>query len=189
MRRPAFTLIELLVVITIIGILVAIVVLNFGAVRAHQQLSLLADKSVAMLQTAQKEVRSGKYDSAAGAYLCEGAFFESGAEPLFVTMPYVDGACDPEATTATEENYGLITSPAVVNEMSILDGEDLTDDGLYALYLPVEGNLEFYNSSGTAYSGEVVVSFTTGNESGFTPISLHMVSLTGLVSISFDNEE
>ena len=60
MMSPAFTLLELLLVITIIGILSATLVLDFVGVKERQELSLIADQSVAMMQQARGEVNGGK---------------------------------------------------------------------------------------------------------------------------------
>ena len=62
-KHPAFTLLELLLVITIIGVLVSILILDFVGVKQRQQLSLMADQSVAMLQQARADVQAGKVRS------------------------------------------------------------------------------------------------------------------------------
>lgn len=178
---PAFTLIELLIVITIMGILSTAILLNFSGARDRQQLSILADKSVAMMQVSQSDVRSGKYDSATGKYFCEGAHFAEQAEPLFVTMPYdsENGICD--FTTATEEDYGLATAPAVVDAITV--GET-GEPELYALYVPPDGVLSFYDALGTAYSGDGVISFTSSGGGEPYSIALKLSALTGLASLS-----
>lgn len=186
MRKPAFTLIELLVVITIIGGLTGAIVLNFSGARARQQLSLLGEKSLGMLQTAQKEVRSGKYDSATGLYWCVGAYFEKGAQPFSVKMPYDSelSLCDFEKVQ--KENYGLDGAPAIVSAITLEGGS--IEDGFYALYVPLDASLMFYDLQETRYAGEAGVEFALEGGSvdtlGFAPIFLQMSSLTGLVSLS-----
>ncbi len=76
--RRAFTLIELLIVITIIGVLTSILILNFQGVKEKQEISLLASKSLALMQQAKADVRSGKVEANEDGemiYLCEGALF------------------------------------------------------------------------------------------------------------------
>lgn len=185
-QRPAFTLIELLIVISIMGILSAAILLNFSGARDRQQLSILADKSVAMLQVAQSDVRSGKYDSATGQYFCEGAHFVEQAEPLFVTMPYdsANGICD--FTAKTEEDYGLATAPAVVDVITVGETEE---PEFYALYVPPDGVLSFYSDTCTTsacplYSGDGLVSFTSAGGGEPYSIALKLSALTGVTSLS-----
>ena len=185
-KSKAFTLIELLIVMCIMGILSAAILLNFTGARERQQLSILADKSVAMLQVAQQDVRSGKYDSATGQYFCEGALFAQDAEPLFVSLPYdtATGACDFGAVT--EENYGLGTAPAVVETITVGSGEVAE---LYALYLPPDADFVFYDASGTAQSGDGLVTFTSGGGSETYSISLNLSALTGIASLKLTATE
>jgi prepilin-type N-terminal cleavage/methylation domain-containing protein len=180
-KSSAFTLIELLIVICIIGILAAAIILNFSGARERQQLSILADKSVAMLQVAQQDVRSGKYDSVAGQYFCEGAHFVEEEEPLFVTMPYdtTTGACDFGAVT--EEDYGLATAPAVVETITVGSGDV---EELYALYLPPDADFVFYDASETAQSGDGLITFTSGGGTEPYSISLNLSALTGIAALT-----
>ncbi len=184
--RSAFTLIELLIVITIIGILSAAIVLNFSGVRERQQLALLADKSAAMLQVAQSEVRSGKFDHAVGTYLCEGARFEEGEEPYWVVLPYdsASGSCD--FTQKTEEVYGLNTSPAVLGSMTV---GDTSIAEFYAMYLPPDATLGFYDALGAAYSGAEAQVFFAGASAENYTVSLELSSLTGRSALSAQTNE
>jgi len=183
---PGFTLIELLVVITIIGILCAAVVLNFNGVRERQQLALLADESVAMLQAAQQEVRSGRYVDS--AYQCEGAHFVVGEVPLFVAAPYSDGACD--FAVALEETYGLSSGTAVVGSIEVGGVPVSGADGIYAIFAPPDATLHFYEGSGSVeQSGDGLVTFNSGSEESVYPVVLKLASATGLVSLSLSTDD
>ncbi|MFA5854716.1 MAG: type II secretion system protein [Candidatus Gracilibacteria bacterium] len=196
----AFTLIELLVVITIAGILVSILILNFNGVREKQQLAFLADKSLAMMTQAQAEVRAGKIseDAAAGeesAYLCEGAFFEVGAVPVFVSGPYEseddgaggeDGAGGCKTDEFTEEIYGISSGGAVVGGITV---GDVSEDAVYSIFSHPDGALKFYTAEGQELTGNGVIRFENGGEE--FGMALNLNYMTGVVTLAanLDNEE
>lgn len=178
----AFTLVELIIVISIMGIMAVMVLMNFSGARTQQQLSLLADKSVAILQNAQTEVRSGKYDFSADVFLCEGAHFVVGEEPLQFISAFdsATGSCD-FGTTVQELEYGLPTAPAVVESITVTpmpgDGE------LYAVFTPPNAELLFFDGSGAALEGEADVTFFAEGADPFL-FALHLSTLTDLVSLA-----
>lgn len=158
-KKSAFTLIEVLVVITIIGVLTSILVLNFQGVKEKQEIALLADKSLAMMQQAKADVRSGKIvtnEDGSTQYLCEGALFMVGAQPQYVTMPFLSsGDCD--FSSQTLENYGMDSGASYVGTLEV-DGTQ--PDSLLALFVPPSGTLQLFSEEGvTLYSGDAQVRF------------------------------
>lgn len=188
---PAFTLLELLVVITIIGVLTSILILDFVGVRERQQVSLLADQSVAVLQQTRGDVQGGKVRTETASdgseekiFLCEGAFFEEENGVLLATADYdaATGACD--WTTLETEFYGLSTGDAFVESVSV---NSATVNSLYVMYTPPEGTLVLYTDGGET-SGDVLLTFNHSSEVELD-ISVSVSSMTGLVSLSLDDDE
>lgn len=163
--RQAFTLIEVLVVITIIGILTSILVLNFQGVKEKQEIALLADKSLALMQQAKADVRSGKVmlnDAGDATYLCEGALFTLGEQPQFVTTPYLSSEeCDFESLLF--EDYGLNSGSASVGSIEV-DGQE--PESILALFVPPAGALMLYSEDGAlTYSGDAELRFESATYS------------------------
>ena len=192
--KPAFTLLELLLVITIIGVLVSVLVVDFVGVKQRQELSLMADQSVAMLQQARGDVQAGKvrtvWDEAGEVeekiYLCEGAFFEtdSGA-PTWVVTDYDrdSGSCDVE--NPRPEHYGISTGEAFVDAIDI---GGTSSFNLYVLYAPPSGELIFYEPNAGFLSGDASIHFSHTTEPDMD-ISLEISALTGLISLSTGDEK
>lgn len=193
MKKPAFTLLELLIVITIIGVLTAVLVLNFVGVKQRQELSLMADQAVAMLQQARAEVSSGKIrteEASDGSetvyYLCEGAFFEIDSAPLFARADYDETTetCDPRSFET--EHYGLSTGDAHVDEIAV-DGFGL--NGVWIFYTPPDGDIVFYNESGTLQTGgDAFVHFNHAAAEDLD-LSITVSSATQLVTLSLGSDE
>jgi len=191
----AFTLIELLVVITIAGILVSILILNFNGVREKQQLSFLAEKSLAIMTQAQADVRAGKVlegaAADAGAYLCEGAFFEVGAVPVFVSGPADDtddgggGAGGCKTDEFTEEIYGISSGNAVVGGITV---GGVSQDAVYSVFSH-DGSLKFYTAEGQELTGNSVVTFENGGEEFEMALNLNYMTGTVTLDSNSDNEE
>lgn len=157
--RQAFTLIEVLVVITIIGVLTSILVLNFQGVKEKQEIALLADKSLALMQQAKADVRSGKVmlDGAGDAiYLCEGALFTLGEQPQFVTTSYL-GSEECDFASLLFEDYGLNSGSASVGSIEV-DGQE--PEVILALFVPPSGALMLYSEDGAlTYTGDAELRF------------------------------
>ena len=188
---PAFTLLELLLVITIIGVLVSILILDFVGVKHRQELSLMADQSVAMLQQARGDVQAGKVRSETDTngdpqkiYLCEGAYFEVDAAPLWVVGDYdaAAGTCDfPNLQT---EHYGLSTGEAY-SDLIAVGGQEYPS--LYVLYSPPGGEMVLYSGS-SVLTGDTSIHYSHTTELDLN-ISLEISALTGLISLSTGDEE
>ncbi len=158
-KKSAFTLIEVLIVITIIGILTSILILNFQGIKEKQEIALLADKSLALMQQAKADVRSGKVttnEDGDVSYLCEGALFTVGEQPQFVTAPSLGSeACDFDALTF--EDYGIHSGSASVGSIEV-EGQE--PDVLLALFVAPSGALVLYSETGsTSYSGDAELRF------------------------------
>ena len=182
LRAGAFTLLELLIVITIIGVLTSILILDFVGVKQRQELSLMADQTVAMLQQARGEVSAGKVKD--DTFLCEGAFFEDGEAPLFAVADY-----DEENAVCANfmtEHYGLSTGGAFATNITVAEMEY---DAVWVFYSPPEGDVVFFSENEEVLSGSASVHF------GHTmpvdlDLSITISSVTNLVTLSLgDNEE
>ncbi|MFA4815038.1 MAG: prepilin-type N-terminal cleavage/methylation domain-containing protein [Candidatus Gracilibacteria bacterium] len=184
MKKSAFTLLELLIVITIIGVLTSVLVLDFVGVKQRQELSLMADQSVAMLQQARGEVGAGKIRG--GIFLCEGAFFEKGEAPLFAIADY-DVASESCSNFETEF-YGLSTGGAFVSTITV---GDIETESVWALYSPPEGKVIFFSDETGAtevLSGDGIVHFGHGTAVDLD-LSIEISSITNLVTLSLGTNE
>lgn len=193
---PAFTLLELLLVITIIGILVSILIVDFVGVKQRQQLSLMADQSVAMLQQARGDVQAGKVRSEVDLatneevkiYLCEGAFFSEGSAPLWAFGDYNADAETCDFDKLQIEQYGLSTGEAHADSITVGGASSFSSyTSLYVLYEPPKGGLVLYDGF-SVLTGDANVHFNHTMELNLD-ISLEISALTGLVSLSAGDEE
>lgn len=185
---PAFTLLELLLVITIIGILSATLVIDFAGVKERQELSLIADQSVAMMQQARGEVNGGKVrretmedGTEVTTFLCEGAYFEEGIGPEFARGDYVDDVC----SGFEAEVYGMPVGRAFVSSITV---DEAPVEKLWALYSPPEGDVVFYDESGNQITGEVTVHFDHSNDVDLD-LSITISSVTNLTTLSLGADE
>ncbi len=190
-KHPAFTLLELLLVITIIGVLVSILILDFVGVKQRQQLSLMADQSVAMLQQARADVQAGKVRSETDTngdvqkiYLCEGAYFEEGSAPLWVVGDYDPAASTCDFPNLKTEHYGLSTGEAH-SDLITVGGQEYPS--LYVLYSPPGGEMVFY-SGASVLTGDASIHYSHSSALDLD-LSLEISALTGLISLSVGDEE
>ncbi len=190
---PAFTLIELLVVITIIGILSSVLILNFVGIRQRQEVSLMADQSVAMLQQARSEIKAGKVlreeaddGTETVSFVCQGAFFEVGEVPLLAT-----GIFDGEEEKCLYQDfgtefYGLSTGGAYIDEITV---GDVDQKSIWVFYAPPEAELRvFAGDHEELLSGDSVVHFNHSTETDLD-LSISISSLTNLVTLNFGTNE
>ncbi|QQR55397.1 prepilin-type N-terminal cleavage/methylation domain-containing protein [Candidatus Peregrinibacteria bacterium] len=190
-KRPAFTLLEVLIVMLIIGILTSVLILNFQGVRERQELSLLADKSLALLQQAKAEVSRGKVmldETGEAQYLCEGGLFEVGEVPRWVEAPSeAAGTCD--FTQLSTEDYALSSGNAFVGSIEV--GETSLDE-ILVFFVPPSGELQFYDIRGnTEYDGEMELRFETATfatEALSGRFVLRASEDTGFAQLLLDNE-
>lgn len=194
MKKSAFTLLELLIVITIIGVLTSILILDFVGVKQRQELSLMADQTVAMLQQARGEVGAGKVKretettgtetTETVTFLCEGAFFEEGEAPLFAVADYDEE--NAVCSNFTAEHYGLSTGGAFTTDITVGDIEGY--DAVWVFYSPPEGDVVFFSESEEVLSGSASIHFDHS-----TPVdldlSVEISSVTNLVTLSLGNDE
>ncbi len=191
-KSPAFTLLELLVVITIIGILSSVLILNFVGIRQRQELSLMADQSVAMLQQARSEVKAGKVQRTVDEdeneivnFVCRGAFFEVGEAPLLATGIFDGTESKCLYTDFNTEFYGLSTGGAFIDEIIIGDTEQ---NSVWVFYAPPEGELRlFAGDHEELLSGDAMVHFShsAGTE---LDLSISISALTNLVTLNFGTD-
>lgn len=154
--KAAFTLIEVLVVISIIGIMSTMVFLDFSSARKRQNVSLIAEQSLALLQQSQAEVNAGFVQE--DQLLCKGAYFEKGALPL-----QAQGIFDGEDCVDLEtEAYGV--APADV-EVAHLQMGALSMDALWVLFTPPDGHVLFYNDFQEKNLGSALIQIENRNQS------------------------
>lgn len=190
-----FTLIELILVITIIGILLAFLIVDFASVRAKQQLTLMADQALALMQQARGEVSAGKVrtETSLGRlglesnkiYLCEGGYFEQESVPVFTRGDYDPRSQSCDFNTFATEPYGLSTGEAHMAELTV-GGSGV--EAFWAIYWPPDGELVFYSENGDLLSGGALVHFDHPNESDLD-VSLELSAQTDLVSLSLGSDE
>lgn len=189
MKRRAFTLLEVLVVITIIGVLTSLLVLNFQGVKERQELALLADKSLALLQQAKAEVRSGRVVTAADgavSYLCEGAYFKPGGQVEFAAAPFVAkaAACDFDALEL--EDYALTTGAAAVDSV-LIDG--IEEKAVLVLFVPPEAELQLFDNKGNELGTEAEVIFGNSDFSSTVEFAIGFSELTDFAQLLVTNLE
>lgn len=195
MKKKAFTLLELLIVITIIGVLTATLVVDFVGVRQRQELLLMTDQAVAMLQQARSEVSAGKVTRETEAdgsetvtFLCEGAYFEVGAAPLWAYGDYDSESESCLYSSLVSEPYGLSTGEAYTESIEV---GGVPAESLWVLYTPPESEVKFFpGDREDVLSGDAVISFNHSTEQE-EDISITVSSLTHLVTLSIEaaNEE
>ena len=159
MKHAAFTLLELLVVITIIMVLVGFLVVDFNQARRFQELDLTVQQSLALMEQSRASVDSVRVEG--DTYLCLGGYFEVGEVPQLVQMDFdlVTESCDTD--TSQESSYGIIQGSAVVKTINL----DQIHSQIWAMFVPPEANLVFYNSSGQSYVGDASIEIVhTGDE-------------------------
>ncbi|MFA5792641.1 MAG: prepilin-type N-terminal cleavage/methylation domain-containing protein [Candidatus Gracilibacteria bacterium] len=176
-KKPAFTLLELLIVITIAGILTSVLVMNFSGVKERQELALLADQSVAMLQKAKADVRAGKINDV--GYLCEGALFEVGEAPVFITTNYdsAQSLCDIDSFVS--EQYGISGGDSTVTS---IEAGGLATSRLYVFFSPKDDFFKFYNDSESIIEGDAKILFS-GSASDSSIIELDLAYMNSTVSL------
>lgn len=155
MKKPAFTLLELLVVITIIMVLVGFLIVDFNGARRQQELGLTVQQVLALMDQSRAEVDSGKVVVEEDLYLCLGGYFENGEVPQSVQMSYETNLEDCDFDSKVVENYGLVQSGAVIESIEL---EGQVYDKIWAMFVPPEGSLVFYDASGTSFVGDAVMS-------------------------------
>lgn len=193
MKKPAFTLLELLIVITIIGVLTSILILDFVGVKQRQELSLMADQTVAMLQQARGEVGAGKVKRETETtgtetvetvtFLCEGAFFEDGEAPLFAVADYDEE--NAVCSNFTAEHYGLSTGGAFATAITV---SEMEYDALWVFYSPPEGDVVFFSENEEVLSGSASVHFDHSTTVDLD-LSIDISSVTNLVTLSLGDDE
>jgi prepilin-type N-terminal cleavage/methylation domain-containing protein len=183
--KPAFTLIELLVVITIIGVLTGVLILDFSGIKQRQELSFMADQSLAMLQQARAEVQAGKLRREDGIFLCEGVFFKQGQAPESAVADYNGEAGVCEGDSFELLPYGLSTGTAFIEEITV---GAAGQDELWAFYSPPEGEVFLFSSDGEFLEGDATLVFAAATEIPLQ-VFLQISTQTDLASLSLGNEE
>lgn len=177
MKHDAFTLIEVIVVITIITLLVGFLVVDFNGARRNQELNLTIQQTLALMEQSRANVDSGRVEEE-DEYLCLGGYFEVDEVPQLVKMDFdpVLETCDFDS--AEEEIYGTIQGSAVVESIKI----DQSQDKIWAMFVPPEADLVFYNKQGSFVGDGSISLYHTGNEDLFR--ILNFSSLTNQVSLA-----
>lgn len=180
LTQPAFTLLELLVVITIMGILVSLVILDFAGVRERQELYRLGDQALALLQDARLEVSSGKVDED-GDFLCEGAWFENGMAVEWAAAKYDAAAQSCTVSDAVLKPFGFESENASTGVV-LVGGAEVSS--LYVLYAPPSGQIRLFSASGDELDGDLIVTFVHSQLDRV--LYLNLTSATGLVTLELD---
>lgn len=153
MKRPAVTLIELILVISIIGILVSVVALDFGQSRRRQELNLMVEQSIALLQQQLALANAGYLES--DLLACTGAFFELGKQPRQAYLEFQSEEAD--CVNPVDSNYGFSSERVAVTSIEV---GDVPVTQAWILFLPPEGNVEIYNGDmSSVLVGDAKVSF------------------------------
>jgi type II secretory pathway pseudopilin PulG len=182
MKHDAFTLLELLVVITIIMVLVGFLIVDFNAARRFQELDISAQQTLAMMEQSRASVDSGRVQD--DFYLCMGGYFEQGEQPSFAqtTFDAETETCDLD--TLEESTYGLIQGSVAIENIDM----DREHGQIFALFVPPEANLVFYNSSGQTYVGDGTMTLVHTRDDELSH-SLNFSATTNQVTLAEDEEQ
>jgi hypothetical protein len=117
-------------------------------------------------------------------YLCLGGYFEVGELPQLVEMEFnaALGICDVNAKE--ESNYGIIQGSAIVESMN-LGGEP---DKIWAMFVPPEADLVFYNASGQTNDESGTITMTHSQKEELSHV-LNFSTTTNQVTLAEDEEE
>ncbi len=140
MKRPAFTLIELILVMTLIGIFVSLVALDFGSARKRQELNVVSEQMLALLQQSSAQVRAGHTQE--GELLCEGVYAKQGSLLFSARAPFLpeEGTCG----TPITEAYGSTSSSVFLRNLSV--GE-VPMEAVWIFFVPPDGHVLITNQA------------------------------------------
>lgn len=184
MKKPAFTLLELLVVITIMMLAIGFLFIDFNQARRNQELNLTVQQTLAMMDQSRAEVDSGKVNLETEAYLCLGAHFESGGVPEYVQMEFNSDLENCDFDTAEHSTYGIVQGAALVDKIDLDQGHNQ----VWAMFMPPEADLVFYDKSGSNFSGDGSITYIHTNDEDLSH-ELFFSSTTNRVTLVESDEE
>lgn len=158
MKQPAFTLIELIIVITIIGIIIGFIIIDFSSSMQRQEMAIAGDQAIAMMQQSGVEVQSGKTNG--DLFLCEGAYLKLGYEPKFAFSTFDALSNDCDFSGLRTETYGVSSNKVHVSAMQV---GGLEVDELWALFKPPDAKIEFYSATGERLSNDALITLEHKN--------------------------
>jgi prepilin-type N-terminal cleavage/methylation domain-containing protein len=180
MRPPrAFTLIELIVVMTIISLLSAFAMVDYGTSIKKARLQVATEEVILILQDAGVRAQS----SPDGVAKCFTLNVPMGGEPILSSYAWNDGCSFPGGLADGDltEEEDLDWEKISIMKMEG-DGAEITDD-LWFVFVPPDGDIVVYDEHGSFSVSTVDVTIVYNNSTepifqktvGITPVTASFV--------------